>query len=108
MKIGVSSGLQAHFKQDNGPSRLGTDWAVSLDDGIAKQTIMVRTYNDESAHVSDQQMVDAIIKFILDKISCGWSPSDYKFEPGELTVSPDYYKNSNNVKLSNRPWWKFW
>lgn len=108
MKIAISSGLQAHFKQDNGPSRLGTDWAVSLDDGNDQQTIMVRTYDDESAHADNQQIVDAITKFILDKISSGWSLSEYKFEPGELTVSPDYFKNCKFVKSTNRPWWKFW
>ena len=85
--ISVISGLRASFKQPAGPSRAGTDWAVSLANSSGERQIFVRTYGDDIGEISQEQEVRLVIDFVAQLLSSGWSPEKYLGKPGELVVS---------------------
>ena len=84
--VRVLQGLRAHFKQPSGPSRPGTDWAISLTNLRGERRILVRTYADDVGHVSQEQDARLALEYVGKLIQSGWSPDQYKGEPGELVV----------------------
>src|SRR5580704_11660111 len=54
-KIEITGGLNAHFKQPDGPSMPGTDWAVSLKRGAENHRILVRSYARGDGKISQKQ-----------------------------------------------------
>ena len=105
--ISINGGLQAHFRQPNGTSRAGTDWAVGLNDGKTEQRVLVRTYSEDVVGMTPEKQAQLVIEFVTKLFETGWKPSDYSGKPGELTVpgtNPRVMPHSE----APRPWWRFW
>ena len=99
----VEAGLNAHFKQPDGPSRPGTDWRIGLKRGDELHTVFVRTYSDKVAPelAKDSKfMSNTAMGYLNDLLKQGWDPK----QPRELAITvtnPDGY----TPKKSS---WKFW
>ena len=107
--VRVLQGLRANFKQPSGPSRAGTDWAISLSNARGESTILVRTYADEVGPLSEEEEARLALEFIGQLIESGWTPEQYRGEPGELVA---HGSTSTAVRKQDfRPkksWWQFW
>jgi hypothetical protein len=79
-------GLRAHFNQPSGPSRPGTDWVVALTNSTGERQILVRTYADEVGERSPAQEAELAVEYVGHLIQNGWTPDQYRDEPGELVV----------------------
>lgn len=108
--VSVTGALRAHFKQPGGPSRAGADWAVVVDDGDQQKRILVRTYADDVGPISDKNdEAQLVIAYVAGLLESGWSPEQYKGEPGELVVPRGQTPAPReNASASKRPWWRFW
>jgi hypothetical protein len=71
----VEGALNAHFKQDDGSSRPGTDWKIGLKRGDETQTIFVRAYladgvskatRDDTAYQGQ-----TVIGYVFDRLGGG-------------------------------------
>lgn len=83
----IEGGLNAHFKQADGSSRPGTDWAVGLKHGEDLYKVFVRTYlsDDLRADLKANQEYQAqtVMGFLNDLIRQGWHPD----QPRDLTIT---------------------
>ena len=86
--ISVASGLTAFFKQRSGQSRPGTYWTVLLRRGSEERRGLVLTFSNEHEQGSPQQASRAA-EYVAKLLSGGWNPTEYRGEPGELTVPDD-------------------
>ena len=78
--------LRAHFNQPSGPSRAGADWVIALTNSAGERRILVRTYADNVGELSPAQEADLAVEYVGHLIQTGWSPDQYRDEPGELVV----------------------
>jgi hypothetical protein len=85
-QIAVQTGLSAHFRQPNGPARPGIDWIILLTNGTETKKILVRDYLDDTAGRSQEQSGKSAVEFVGNLLRTGWTPKDYKGQPGELIV----------------------
>src|SRR5436853_6781381 len=83
-RVTVTDGLNAFFKQANGPSKPGTDWVAVLRRGSDERRVLVRTYCEESLQGSPQQASRAV-QYVAELLNKGWKPENFD---GFLTV-PD-------------------
>ena len=104
-KLAVTAGLNAHFLQPNGPSRAGTDWAVTVTDDGNDVRILVRTYADTMPGLTKEQQTQRAIEYVALLLSSGWTPADYQGRPGELTVGvpPSLQTQSPEDRSGQRP-----
>jgi hypothetical protein len=93
--IRAVQGLRAHFKQPSGPSRPGADWAISLTNSAGERKVLVRTYADAIGQLSPEQEAQLAVDYVGHLIQTGWSPDQYRGEPGELVV-PKGFRGSQN------------
>jgi hypothetical protein len=82
------NGLSCHMKQPNGPSRPATLWTIKAESGTIQKMLLVQDYADDPGGRTSEQSAAAAMQFVMELIRSGWSPNDYKGEPGELIV-PD-------------------
>ena len=106
-QVAITSGLRAHFKQPDGPSKAGTDWDVSISRGQQRTRVFVRTYDADFAGISDAELMATISRFVGARLESGWLPSDYQGRPGELTV-PSGEAVSPSTVHTKKPWWRIW
>ncbi len=73
--IAVETGLSAHFKQPNGPSRAGIDWLLRVS-GERSQVVIVRTLANAASITEPEKvaMADKAVRYLKAKIETGWSP----------------------------------
>ena len=102
----VKDGLQAWFLQPSGPSRPGTDWVVTLTNGKTERRVFVRSYSDEGRDAAPETEARIVLSYINDLFARGWTPDDYKSEPGELVVPADQ-KIGAATTVGIKPWWRF-
>lgn len=107
-RITLKAGLKAHFNQPEGPSLPGTDWAVELHDGLKEYRILVRAYAHEVAGLSTEQETKAVIAFVSQLLQQGWTPAQWKGEPGELTLRRMSKETCRKPSCPAKPWWRFW
>ncbi len=88
-KIEITGGLNAHFKQPDGPSKPGTDWAVSLKRGPEVHRILVRSYARGDGKISQQQEIGMVLHYVAGLVGRGWMPGDVKGVPDELILPLD-------------------
>jgi hypothetical protein len=94
-------GLQAHFNQPSGPSRPGADWMISLANSAGERKILVRTYADDVGPLSPEQEAQLAVEYVGHLIQAGWSPDQYRGEPGELVV-PKGFGGSQSAAASQQ------
>ena len=86
--VRIDGALQAHFKQENGPSRPGTDFALSLKQGDTEHRIMVRAYLADDMSAAARQDLhyqgQTVIGYVFDRLGAGWAPGDGPLPP--LTI----------------------
>jgi hypothetical protein len=74
----IEGRLNAHFKQPDGSSRPGSDWAVGLKKGAAVYKVFVRTYY--SANLAPKLANDenylgqTVMGYLNDLLNAGWTP----------------------------------
>jgi hypothetical protein len=78
----IEGALAAHFKQADGSSRPGTDWAVGLKNGDKTYKVFVRAYLSED--ITPQAKADqtyqgkTVMGYLNDLIMQGWHPDQQR------------------------------
>jgi len=106
-QIVVLRGLKAHFKDPDGPSRPGTDWLVALRNDAQEYRIVVRAYADDVAGIAQDREVAMVLDFVTRLLGQGWTPDEWKGQPGELTLSGSQADRATDTRRA-KPWWRFW
>lgn len=104
-QITVLKGLKAHFRQPDGSSELGTDWAVALTQGAQEHRILVRAYTDDFASIGQDGEAKIVVEFVAGLLDQGWTPDKWGGQPGELTVPR---KQGATGTRPAKSWWRFW
>jgi hypothetical protein len=103
----VTGGLSAHFKQADGPSRPGTDWAIGLKRGAEEHAVTVRTYtvDDLPATLKDDSayLARTAMGYLNDLLNQGWDPSEPRVH--EITVG---HPREGAPPPPRKPFWKVW
>ena len=99
--VRVMQGPRAQFKQASGPSRPGADWAISLTNSAGERRILVRTYADDIGPLSPEREAQLAVEYIGNLNQTGWSPDQYRGEPGELVV-PKGFSGSQSAAASQQ------
>lgn len=100
----VEGGLNAHFKQPDGSSRVGTDWNIGLKRGDETHTVMVRAYlADDLARdlrKDTEYQARTTMQYLNDLLQQGWDPKN----PGDLAIT---IANPPGA-LPKKSRWKLW
>jgi hypothetical protein len=103
----VESGLAAHFKVPNEPSRPGVHWAVVLENGEQTYTVRVKALFAADATRKTQKnqtyQAQVAMQYLNDQLNEGWHPS----QEVEHTI---YVSNPTGASdaPSTKAWWRFW
>jgi hypothetical protein len=106
-QIVVLRGLEAHFKQPDGSSKAGTDWAVAVRDEARVHQILVRVYKDGFGQIERERETSMVVEFVAGLLRQGWTPDQWTGCPGELTLPHSLPKEGTPVR-DRKPWWRFW
>ena len=75
----IEGALAAHFKQPDGSSRPGTDYAVGLRRGDETHRIMVRAYLGDTVTSATRKdtryQQQTVLDFVFDRLAAGWTPA---------------------------------
>jgi hypothetical protein len=87
----VEGGLAAHFKEADGSSRPGVDWAIGLKRGEETCTVLVKALlaDDATAETRADQEYQARVamQYLNDRLNNGWHP-DQKAEHTIYITNP--------------------
>lgn len=92
----IAGGLQAHFRQAEGPSRPGTEWVVVVHDEKGERRLIVRTFSDHTTRQTSEQHAAAALAYV-ERLLKEDSPL-----PAMIVVPDDL------ASVPAKPWWKFW
>jgi hypothetical protein len=99
----IESGLAAHFKQDDGPSRPGVMWRVGLrHEGHDYQVHVKALLADDATRATrkdERYQAQTAMDYLADLLASGWHPS----QPRDHTIHI-----GNPHPAAAKPWWKFW
>lgn len=87
-QVSILNALHAFFNQPSGPSREGTDWALSFDGPTGNHRVIIRAYDDDWGGMTPQQQSEVVYDFVGFLFKAGWTPDRYKGEPGEIVIPP--------------------
>lgn len=108
----IERGLSAHFKEPDGTSRPGVEWAVGLKRGEELHSVTVKALLADDAtpatRGNQEYQAQTAMQYLNDQLQGGWHPS----QPKEHVI---YISNPHAAALSaapisvrKRPWWKLW
>lgn len=104
----VESGLSAHFKVPNGPSRPGTLWAVDLKQGDKSHKVLVKAlFADdatEKTKANKEYQAQVAMQYLNDCLSRGWHPD----QDMEHTIYINNPVTASGNRSEPKPWWKIW
>jgi hypothetical protein len=104
----IEGALDAHFKQPDGTSRPGTDWAVGLKRGTETCRILVRSYCDAEmtprARADTRYQGQTVLGYVGDLLNQGWTPD----KGGQHVIVIRNPTGEPPPGSAARPWWKFW
>ena len=107
----VEGGLEAHFKEADGQSRPGTDWAIVLKRGAEVHRVRVRALLADDATKATRRdehyQAQTAMQYLNDQLASGWHPSQAR----EHTIHIGNPRSTGTSDPSPRPvspWWKFW
>lgn len=87
----IEGGLAAHFKQPDGTSRPGTDYAVGLVRGEKTRRIIVRAYLAGNVTPATRRntnyQAQTVIDYVFDRLAAGWTPDSGPL-PGLTILDP--------------------
>jgi hypothetical protein len=104
-QLSIVNGLQAHFHQQDGLSRPGTEWVVLLRNGNTEKRLLVRTYHDHTPRATNEQHATAAVAYLSQQLDAGWSPSGADDAPS-LVVPDEFVVPVPTLRV--KPWWQFW
>ena len=103
----VEGALEAHFKQPNGPSRPGIDWAIGLKRGEDLHTVRVRSYFMDDAtkatRADTRYLGNTVMQHLDELIRSGWDPGQERQH--EITIGNPL---PGTAPAQKKPWWQFW
>jgi hypothetical protein len=106
----IEGALNAHFKQPDGTSRPGTDWAVGLKRGQEIHRVLVRAYLDAEmsarARADREYQGQTVLGYVSDLLAQGWTP-DQGGNPTIVIRNPNH-EPPDPAAAAARPWWRFW
>jgi len=103
----VEGALSAHFKQQSGPSRPGTDWVIGLERGEESHRVRVRA--DLADDVTRATRADAtyqghtVMQYLGDLLARGWNPAQEREHV--ITIGNPRAGTAPGLR---KPWWRFW
>lgn len=105
----IERGLSAHFKEPDGSSRPGVEWAVGIKRGEELHTIMVRALLADDAtpatRANQEYQAQTAMQYLNDQLHSGWDPT----QPKEHVI---YISNPRGASAAAgeapKPWWKLW
>ena len=84
----IEGALAAHFKQNDGTSRPGTDYSVGLKRGEETHRIMVRAYLADTVSAATRHdtayQQQTVLDYVFDRLAAGWTPATGPL--GALTI----------------------
>ena len=116
----IEGGLNAHFKEPNGPSRPGVDWAVGLKRGDEVHTVMVRALLADDATPATRANQDyqarTAMQYLNDQLHSGWHPTQPRehviYISNPIGGSPADAGGGGDAGAApapaQKPWWKLW
>ena len=76
--VRIEGALNAHFKQPDGSSRPGTDYAVGLKRGDEAQRVLVRAYLAPDITAATRRdtnyQAQTVMRYVSDRLGAGWTP----------------------------------
>lgn len=107
----TKNGLSAHFKQANGGSRPGVDWAIELTRAGVVYHVRVRGLLADDASRSTRKdeayQARTAMQYLDSLLSRGWDPQEERTHV--ITIgNPLNAPEHTEAPAANRPWWKFW
>jgi hypothetical protein len=107
----VENGLSAHFKEEDGTSRPGVDWAIGIKRGEETFTVRVKALLTDDATKAtrrDQQyQAQTAMQYLNDELRSGWDPAQER----EHTIyigNPHPSVTGEAPTPPGKPWWKIW
>ena len=85
-KLSAATALTGYFRQPDGTSKAGSDWAVSLTDGVNQYMVQVRVFSEDVEGMTVEQQSQVAVNYVIHRLKRGWKPTSYSGRPGELTV----------------------
>lgn len=86
----VESGLSAHFKVPDGPSRPGVQWTIGLKQGENIYQVLVKALLADDAtpetKANEEYQAQVAMQYLNDRLTNGW-------HPGERTEHTIYISN---------------
>jgi len=102
----IEGALAAHFKQADGSSRPGADWAVGLKNGEATYKVFVRAYLSEDitpeAKADQDYQAKTVMGYLNDLISQGWQPDQER----DLVIT--IQNPTGSSAPVNKSKWRLW
>ena len=78
----------------------GIAQAISLTNSAGEHKIFVRIYKSDVGRLSAEQEAQLAVEYVGHLIQTGWSPDQYRGQPGELVVPKGFGSSQNAVKRS--------
>lgn len=107
----IESGLSAHFKQANGCSRPGVDWAIDMRQGETVYRVRVRGLLADDASPSTRKdeayQARTAMQYLDTLLTQDWLPQEERAHVitiGNPLSAPEH----TEAPVANRPWWKIW
>lgn len=107
----IERGLSAHFKESDGSSRPGVEWAVGLKRGDELHTVTVKALLADDAtpatRANQEYQAQTAMQYLNDQLHSGWDPAQAK----EHVI---YISNPRGAAAAaapagdRKPWWKLW
>jgi hypothetical protein len=104
----IERGLSAHFKQADGSSRPGVEWAVGLKRGDELHTVMVKALLAEDAtratRGDSEYQARTAMQYLNDQLDAGWHPAQQR----EHVIYIGNPRGAAAADAAKKPWWKLW
>ena len=84
-QITVSGQLQAAFRQPDGRTQAGTDWALLLSRGAEEHRVLVRSYAEDVCGLESEQEIALVLKYVECLLGEGWNPDNCRHWSCPLT-----------------------
>jgi len=105
----IESGLAAHFKQADGPSRPGTLWTVGIKHGNEHYQAMVKALLADDATAAtrkdEKYQAQTAMQYLDERIRQGWHPS--QMQDHTIHISNPNFDGGGGGEPA-KPWWRFW
>jgi hypothetical protein len=107
----IENGLEAHFKEPNGGSRPGVDWAIDMKNGEKVYRVRVRALlaDDASARTRKDEKYQArtAMQYLDSLLTEGWHPDEERLHTIYIGNPKESFADAEAAE-STKPWWKFW